>query len=169
MIQEFDGQRPQLDPTSWVHEGAWVIGDVTLRADVGVWPTAVLRGDMGAIVIGEGTNIQDGSVVHMTTGISNTRIGARCTVGHRVILHGCTVEDDCLIGMGSILLDNCVIGAGSVVGAGALVTQNKIIPPGSLVIGSPARVVRPVKEAETRWIAQAWRQYADKAAHWRDA
>jgi carbonic anhydrase/acetyltransferase-like protein (isoleucine patch superfamily) len=144
-----------------------VIGDVTLADGVGIWPTAVLRGDMGAIRIGAFTNIQDGTICHDTGGLSETEVGERVTVGHRVILHGCTVGDDSLIGMGAILMDNAVIGAGSIVGAGALVTMGKVIPPGSLVLGSPARVVRATTEEERRKIDSAWREYAKKAALWR--
>ena len=166
MLADFDGKQPQLDPSAWVHEGAWVIGDVQLEAHANVWPTAVVRGDMGSIRIGAWSNIQDGAVVHMTSGISNTVVGSRVTVGHRAILHGCTVEDDCLIGMGSILLDNCVIGRGSVVGAGALVTQNKVIPPGSMVLGSPAKVVRQITDSEREWIDFSYKIYAEKATLW---
>jgi carbonic anhydrase/acetyltransferase-like protein (isoleucine patch superfamily) len=108
----------------------------------------VLRGDQGSIVVGEGSNLQDGTIAHATGGLSTTHVGARCTIGHRVLLHGCRVEDDCLIGMGAILLDNCVIGAGSIVGAGALVPKGKVIPPRSLVLGIPGKVIRAVTDAE---------------------
>lgn len=154
---------PQVDPTAFVHEDATVIGDVVVGAEASIWPAAVLRGDDGPIRIGPLTSIQDGSVVHTTAGVSKVDVGARCTVGHKVILHGCTVEDDCLIGMGAIVLDGAVIGRGSLVGAGALVTQNKVIPPGSLVLGSPARVVRPCSEKDRAQIDHGWREYQERA------
>ena len=140
MIHEFKDKVPEIHPTAWVHPDATVIGEVILHAGVSIWPGAVLRGDMGLIEIGEDSNVQDNCVVHMTSGQSVTRVGARCTIGHRAVLHGCIVDDDCLIGMGSILLDNCHIGSWSVVGAGALVTGRKSFDPGLLLIGSPARV-----------------------------
>ena len=156
-----------LHETAWVHEGAWVIGDVKLDANVSIWPTAVLRGDMNAIHIGENTNIQDGAVVHTTDMMCDTIVGARVTVGHRAILHSCTIEADCLIGMGAIVMDGAVIGAGSVVGAGALVTPRTQIPPGSLVLGSPAKVARSTTDRDQAWIQYSWEIYANKAAVWR--
>lgn len=151
---------PRIATSAWVDTTAVVIGDVVLEEKVSIWPTVVLRGDQGKIFIDEASNIQDGSVVHSTGGLSTTHVGKRCTVGHRVILHGCRVEDDCLIGMGAILLDNCVIGTGSIVGAGALVTANTKIPPNSLVLGCPAKVVRSVsKEEQEHWIGHGYQEY----------
>lgn len=167
LIQTFSDMTPVVDATAWVHEGAWVIGDVALGPEVSIWPTAVLRGDMGRIRIGAQSNIQDGAVVHMTTHLSHAVVGERVTVGHRAILHGCIVEDDCLIGMGSILLDNCRIGRGSIVAAGALVPAGVQVPPNSLVMGSPGKVVREVSESNQRMIAFSWRSYVEKAALWR--
>ncbi len=123
MIEAFDGQSPQIASTAWVHELASVIGDVRLGARVSIWPGAVLRGDMGLIEIDDDSNIQDGAICHDTGDMSVTRIGKRVTVGHRAILHGCTIADDCLIGMGAIVMDNAVIGSGCIIGAGALVTD----------------------------------------------
>src|SRR3954447_25988944 len=114
-LERYKEFTPRVHPSAYVHERATVIGEVTIGAESSIWPGAVLRGDDGAIVIGEQTSIQDLSVIHATTGLSKTTVGTRVTVGHRVILHGCTIEDDCLIGMGAILLDNCVIGRGSFV------------------------------------------------------
>ena len=151
---------PQIAPTAYVDEAATIIGDVLIGPQVSIWPGVVLRGDQGSIHIGEQSNVQDGSIVHCTGGWSTTKIGARVTVGHKVILHGCKVEDDCLIGMGAILLDNCHIGRWSVVGAGALVTANTIIPEGSLMLGSPARVVRRITDAEkVKWIQHGCEEY----------
>lgn len=166
MLQAIGELAPQLAEGAWAHEGAWLIGDVRLGRGASVWPTAVLRGDMGPIVIGEDSNVQDGSVLHDTTDLSETIVGRRVTIGHRVILHGCRVEDDCLIGMGAIVMDNAVIGAGSFVAAGSLVPPGKVIPPGSMVMGSPGRVARPVRPKETEQIAYAWKSYRDKVAKW---
>jgi carbonic anhydrase/acetyltransferase-like protein (isoleucine patch superfamily) len=125
------------------------MGDVTLGEDSSVWYGAVLRGDMDAIVVGAQTNLQDGAIVHVDDGFPCI-VGARVGVGHRVILHGCTVEDECLIGMGSVLLNGVRIGTGSVIAAGAVVPEGMTVPPGSLVMGVPGRIVRPVGEALAR-------------------
>jgi len=138
---------PQIDPTAYVAAQAVVIGDVRLAAHSSVWPTAVLRGDINFIEIGEGSNIQDGTIVHLADDLP-VIVGKYVTVGHRAILHACTVEDNCLIGMGATILDGAVIGAGSIVGAHALVTKGTRIPPGSLVMGMPAKVVRPLQPEE---------------------
>lgn len=152
-IEPWGGHVPAVPDTAWVHPSAVLIGDVTLGERVTVWPTVVLRGDQGAIVIGDETNLQDGTIAHATGGISTVQVGARCTIGHRVILHGCVVEDDCLIGMGSIVLDNARIGAGSIVGAGAVVPVGMQVPPGVLVLGMPAKVIRPVTDVDRARIA----------------
>ncbi len=169
MIQTFDGHTPRLHPTSWVHDGAWLIGEVELASEASVWPTAVMRGDMGPIYLGESSNLQDGAVCHNTGGSSTTRIGARVTVGHRAVLHGCIIEDDCLIGMGAIVMDNAVIGRGSIVGAGAVVLGGRVIPPGSMVLGAPGKVARAVTDAEKQWIDYSWQVYVDRARVWRKA
>ncbi len=139
--------QPQIDPTAYVAPQAVVIGDVRLAARSSVWPTAVLRGDINFIEIGEGTNIQDGAIIHLADDLP-TRVGKLVTVGHRAILHACTVEDECLIGMGATVLDEAFIGKGSIIGAHALVTKGTRIPPGSLVMGTPAKVVRPLRPEE---------------------
>lgn len=167
MIQRFMQHEPQLHPESWVHPDATIIGEVTLAKGATVWPRAVLRGDMGLISIGEDTNIQDGAVAHVTSGLSTTRIGPRVTVGHGAILHGCEVEGDALVGMGSILLDNCFIAAGCVVGAGSLVPAGRRYPPNSLLMGSPARVVRPTTERDWEWIRYSWLHYKETSAQYR--
>ncbi|MDQ3696758.1 MAG: gamma carbonic anhydrase family protein [Gemmatimonadota bacterium] len=130
-----------VHPTAFIHERATVLGDVTLGARVSVWPEAVLRGDAAAIVIGDETNVQDGVIIHVDPGVPAT-VGRRVTIGHRAIVHGATVEDDCLIGMGAILLNHVRVGSGSIVAAGAVVPEGSSIPPNSLVIGVPGRVVR---------------------------
>lgn len=167
MIEALDGLVPQIDPTAWVHPSAVVIGEVELGPGVSIWPTAVLRGDMGLIRFGAGSNLQDGACCHNTSGRSQTLVGERVTVGHRAVLHGCIVEDDCLIGMGAIVMDNAVIGAGSFIGAGSLIAPGKVIPPGSFVMGLPARVVRTVGERETRAIAYSWAHYRETVDRYR--
>ena len=139
--------QPQIDPSAYVAPQAVVIGDVRLAARTSVWPTSVLRADINYIEIGEGSNIQDGSIVHLADDLP-VRVGRLVTVGHRAILHACTVEDVCLIGMGATILDGAVIGRGSIVGAHALVTKGMEVPPGSLVMGMPAKVVRPLSPEE---------------------
>jgi gamma-carbonic anhydrase len=167
MIHPLGDGIPQIDATAFVHPNATVIGHATVAARATIWPGTVLRADMGTIVIGEDSSVQDGSIVHLTEGWSTTTVGARVTVGHRVILHGCVVEDDCLIGMGSIILDNARIGAGSLVAAGSLVTANTVIPPGSFVRGSPAKVVGPVTEQHVTMIEGGWRTYVEYGARYK--
>lgn len=166
MLQDFDGVSPRLADGAWAHETAVLIGDVVLDAGASVWPCAVLRGDMGPIRIGADSNLQDGVICHDTTDLSETRIGARVTVGHRAVLHGCIVEDECLVGMGAMVLDNAVIGSGSFVAAGALVPPGRAIPPGSVVMGVPGRVVRPAGPRERDAIAFGWQSYASKLRQW---
>jgi carbonic anhydrase/acetyltransferase-like protein (isoleucine patch superfamily) len=149
---------PTIHPTAFVHEAAHVIGNVTLGARVSVWPTAVLRGDSDAITIGEDSNVQDGTIVHVDPGVPCT-IGARVAIGHRAIVHGATVGDDCLIGMGAILLNGVVVGSGSIVGAGAVCREGMEIPPNSLVVGVPAKVIRPTRDVERERIAHTVQTY----------
>lgn len=147
MIKAIGDMRPVLGEAARVAESADLVGDVTLGNHASVWFGAVLRADEGPIQIGADSNIQDNSVVHVSPG-HPVIVGERVTVGHRAILHGCTVENGALIGMGAILLNGCVIGAGAMVAAGALVTQGTVIPPRMLAMGSPAKVVRPVRGEE---------------------
>src|ERR1041385_2012831 len=138
---------PIIHPTSFIHSTATVCGNVTLGARVSVWANAVIRGDSDTIEVGEDSNIQDGTVVHVDDGVP-TKIGKRVGVGHRAIIHGATVEDDCLIGMGAILLNGVCVGTGSIVAAGAVVREGFEIPPNSLVMGVPGRVVRQTTAEE---------------------
>ena len=139
------GAVPSLGSGAWVAPSADVVGDVTLGPDASVWYGCVLRGDIAPISVGEATNIQDLTMVHVDVD-RPCRIGAGVGVGHRAILHGCDVEDGCLIGMGAVILSRAVVGAGSVVAAGALVPEGMRIPPGQLAVGVPARLVRPVDD-----------------------
>jgi carbonic anhydrase/acetyltransferase-like protein (isoleucine patch superfamily) len=143
-----------------------VLGDVTLGAAASVWYACVLRADMDRIVVGEATNIQDGTVVHVDAG-RPALIGARVGIGHRAVIHGCAIEDECLVGMGSILLNGVRVGTGSVIAAGAVVTENTIIPAGSLVMGVPGRVVRGVDDALRARIHGTWQHYVEQAARHR--
>lgn len=163
MISNFKDFAPQIHKYAYVHPASTIIGQVEVGRDASIWPGVVMRGDMGKISIGESTSIQDNTVCHMTHDLSSTIVGAKVTVGHGAILHGCIIEDKCLIGMGAILLDNCFIGTGSFIGAGSLVTAGTKIPPGSLVMGSPAKVVRPVSEKETQIIEMSWAHYVENA------
>jgi carbonic anhydrase/acetyltransferase-like protein (isoleucine patch superfamily) len=147
-ILSYLGKVPVVGQRCFIAPTASVIGDVVLGDDSSVWFATVLRGDDGWIRIGKRTNIQDGSVVHVTGGRANTTVGDEVTIGHRAVIHGCTIEDGCLIGMGAVILDEAVIGEGSVVGAGAVVTPRTRIPPRSMVLGTPGRVVRPLHEHE---------------------
>jgi carbonic anhydrase/acetyltransferase-like protein (isoleucine patch superfamily) len=153
---------PRVDPTAFIAPTAVVLGDVTLGPRASVWYTSVLRGDMAPITIGADSNIQDGSVVHVDEGVP-CRIGERVGVGHRVILHGCTVEDDSLIGMGSVLLNHVTIGRGSVVAAGAVIPEGMQVPPGSLVMGVPGRIVRSVDAGLSERIMETWKHYVEQA------
>jgi len=161
MIEKFKSHTPKIAANAFVHENATLIGEVEIGSESSVWPSVVLRGDMGPIIVGEQTSIQDGTIAHVTEGWSKTVIGNRVTVGHRVILHGSIVEDECLIGMGSILLDNCVIGRGSLVAAGSVVTVGTVVPPDSLVMGVPAKVVRKVADKERAMIESGCQTYVE--------
>lgn len=139
-----------------------MLGDVRLGPRSSVWYQCVLRADMDRIVVGEATNIQDGTVVHVDAG-RPALIGARVGIGHRAIVHGCEIEDECLVGMGSVLLNGVRVGTGSVIAAGAVVTENVVIPPGSLVVGVPGRVVRSVDAALRGRIRSTWEHYVTEA------
>jgi carbonic anhydrase/acetyltransferase-like protein (isoleucine patch superfamily) len=153
---------PSLGEGAWAAPSADLIGDVRLGARASVWFGAVLRGDNTPLILGEETNFQDGAVGHSDADFPLT-VGARVTVGHQAILHGCTVEDDCLVGMGTRILNGAVIGSGCIVGAGALVTEGKRFEPGSLIVGSPARVVRQVTDEEKQALRWSATHYAEKA------
>ncbi|HEU4588354.1 MAG TPA: gamma carbonic anhydrase family protein [Gemmatimonadales bacterium] len=153
---------PSIHPTAFIAPTAAVMGDVTLAAEASIWFHAVVRGDMAPIAVGAQSNIQDGTIIHVDEGIPCT-VGERVGVGHRAILHGCTVEDDCLIGMGSVLLNGVRIGTGSVVAAGAVIPEGVVVPPGSLVMGVPGRIVRPVDAALRERIKGTWAHYVEAA------
>lgn len=149
---------PDVARATWVAANATVIGDVTLGPQSSVFYGAVLRGDIARIVVGEGTNIQDNCIVHLADDLDAV-IGAWCTIGHAAIIHACTIEDECLIGMGATVLDGARVGARSIVGAGAVVTPRTVIPPGSMVLGAPAKVVRALSEEEQRGLKKWAEKY----------
>lgn len=152
----------ETDESVLICDGAKVSGDVTLEKGVSIWYNAVLRGDDGAITVGENTNIQDCAILH-----EETHVGAGCTIGHGAVVHGCTVGDNVLIGMGAVLLNGARIGDDCIVGAGALVTGKMDAPAGSMILGSPAKVVRPLTEAEIESSRVSARGYLEAAEHYR--
>lgn len=164
-MARFFSRQPLVHPTAFVAPGASLIGHVTLEEESSVWFQAVLRGDINRIHIGPRSNVQDGAVIHLEDDLP-TVVGELVTVGHKAILHACTVHDEVLVGMGAIILDGAEIGARSIIGAGALVTKGKKIPPGSLVIGSPGKVVRTLDLAEQADIAHWAKKYVNLSRYY---
>ena len=152
MIYDFEGKTPKLDPNSWVAPNAVVIGNVDLKKDSNIWFNVTLRGDVETITIGEGSNIQDGSVLHTDPGYP-LKVGKNVTVGHLVMLHGCTIGDNTLIGIGAVILNNAKIGKNCIIGAKALITEGSVIPDGSLVMGIPGKIKKEL-DAEEQKIPQ---------------
>ena len=161
-VYELDGLAPQIADSAWVADSAQVMGDVILGADASVWFGTVVRGDTATIHIGEGTNVQDASVLHADIGVPLT-IGKHVTVGHQVMLHGCTIGDESLIGIGAIVLNGAKIGKNCLVGAGALVTEGKEFPDGSMIIGSPARVVKQLTPEQMQGLRKSAQHYIENA------
>ena len=160
MIYNFNNISPKIDKDSWFAPNSVLIGDVTLKKDANVWFNATLRGDVEPIIVGEGSNVQDGSVIHTDPGCP-TIVGKGVTVGHMVMLHGCEISDDCIIGIGSTILNKAKIGKNCIIGANSLVTENKVIPDRSLVLGSPGKVVRQVTDEEIEHIKENARDYVE--------
>ena len=167
MLIRYLGKEPKLHESVFVAEGAQVIGDVTVGRDSSLWFNTVVRGDVNFITIGERTNVQDNSVIHVTHEKFPTVIASSVTVGHAAIIHGCKIEDFCLIGMGAILLDGCKIGEHSLVAAGSLVREGFSVPAGSLVAGVPARVVRQLKNDELNRLEESAQHYVDYVSNYR--
>ncbi len=163
MIRTFQGTTPTIPKSCFVEGTAAVIGDVVMGEDCSVWFNAVIRGDVHYIRIGDRTNIQDLCMLHVTHDTHPLVIGHEVTVGHSVVLHGCTIKDRVLVGMGAIIMDGAVIGEDSVVGAGALVVEGTVVPPKSLILGSPARVRRAVTDKELAWIKESAENYVTYA------
>jgi len=169
MIAAFGDHRPQIDPTAYVADLAVVIGDVVIGPGSSLWFHTIVRADVHHVRIGARTNVQDNATIHVVRDRFPTLLGDGVTVGHNVVLHGCTVEDGCLIGMGAVVLDGAVIGAESLVGAGALVTPGTVVPPRSVVLGSPAKRVREVSAADLERLRTSAANYVDLARRYRDA
>lgn len=158
MLRPYKGTLPKVHASAYIDQSAQVIGDVEIGEDSSVWMNVVLRGDVNVIRIGRRTNIQDGTIVHVMRGTHPTRIGDEVTVGHAAVLHGCTIEDRVLVGMGAILLNGATIRSGSIVAAGALIPERMEIPPRSLVMGSPGKVLRALSDEDVLGI----RDYAER-------
>ena len=163
MLRPHRGTSPRVHATAFIDVSAQVIGDVEIGEESGVWMCAVVRGDVHWIKVGRRTNIQDGAIVHGMTGTHPTSIGDNVTVGHAALLHGCTIEDECLIGMGAIVLNGAHVGTGSIVAAGTLLVEGQKVPPRSLVMGSPGKVKRLLTQAEVADI----QKYADRYVGYR--
>ena len=166
-VYELDGEAPRVDPTAWIADSAEVMGNVHLGPDASVWFGCVLRGDTESMHIGEGSNIQDLSVLHADFG-QPLHIGRHVTVGHKVMLHGCTIGDESLIGIGAVVLNGARIGKNCLVGAGSLVTEGKEFPDGSMILGSPARVVRSLTPEQIEGLRRSAEHYIDNARRHRD-
>lgn len=163
MIRTFQGIKPKIPASCFIEETGVVIGDVVMGEACSVWFHAVIRGDVNYIRIGDRTNVQDLCMLHVTHDTYPLIIGNEVTIGHNVVLHGCTIKDRVLVGMGAIIMDGAIIGEDSVVGAGALITEGTIVPPKSLILGSPAKVKRPVTEEELAWITESAENYVKYA------
>lgn len=168
MIKSFQNHAPKIHETAFVADDAMVIGDVEIGAESSVWFGSILRGDVNYIRIGKRTNVQDGTIIHVSSKTHPTVLEDEITLGHRVTLHGCYVETGCLIGIGAIILDGARIGRNSLIAAGSLVTPNTQIPPRSLVMGSPARVKRELSEEEVKDLERFWRNYVALGAIYRE-
>ncbi len=169
MIKSFNSIEPKIHETAFIADDAIVIGDVEIGEDASVWFGAIVRGDVNFIKIGARTNIQDGTIIHVSSKTHSTVLEEEITVGHRVTLHGCHVERGCLIGIGAILLDGVRVGRNSLVAAGSLLTPGTQIPPNSLVMGSPAKVKRALTTAEIAHLDQSWRNYVELKRHYATA
>ncbi len=162
-VTRFNGILPQIHPSVFLADGARIVGDVLLEKNVSVWFNAVVRGDVHYIRVGENSNIQDGAVIHCTYQKNPTIIGKNVSIAHLAVIHGCTIEDNCLIGMGAVVMDKAIVGEFSLVGAGALVSQGTVIPPRSLVLGSPAKVIRTLLDKEIEQFMATTERYLEYA------
>lgn len=163
LVVTMDGVTPTLGRDVFVAPNATLIGQITLGDETSVWFGAVLRGDVGTITVGARTNIQDLTMIHMTGGLTNTSIGEDCTVGHSVVIHGCTIGNRCLVGMGTIVLDGAVVGDDCLIAAGSLIAPRTVIPAGSFVVGRPAKVLRPATVPERMYGPEGAKHYVENA------
>ena len=171
-IRPFKKSHPQIAASAWIDDSAVVIGDVAIGDDSSVWPMTVIRGDVNSISIGTRSNIQDGSVLHVTHAGKHyegaaLRIGDDVTVGHKVILHACTIGNRCLVGMGAIIMDKTVVEDDVIIGAGSLVAENKVLQSGHLYLGSPAKKIRPLTERELKFLRYSAEHYVELAKEYR--
>ena len=166
MIYTLDSRTPKIDADSWVADNATVIGTVTLHKDASVWFNCVLRGDVDDIVVGEGSNVQDGSVLHTDVGIKLT-IGKNCTIGRLAMLHGCTIGDNTLIGIKSLVMNRAKVGNNCIVGANSLITEGKTFPDNSLIMGAPAKVVRELTPQEIQMVTLSAKHYVANAKNFK--
>jgi carbonic anhydrase/acetyltransferase-like protein (isoleucine patch superfamily) len=167
MIRTYQGIKPTIAGSAYIEETAVIIGDVVIGEESSVWFHSVVRGDVHFIRIGDRTNVQDLSILHVTHDTHPLLIGHDVTIGHHVVLHGCTIKDRVLIGMGAVIMDGVVVGEDCVVGAGALITERTVVPPRSLILGSPAKVRRSVTEKELAWIKESAENYVTYARQYR--
>jgi carbonic anhydrase/acetyltransferase-like protein (isoleucine patch superfamily) len=167
LIRTWGGKSPRLDDSVWVAENAVVVGDVEIGPGSSVWFGCVIRGDVNHIRIGARTNVQDATVVHVTSHTHPTRVGDDVTIGHRVTLHGCTVKDRCLIGIGALVMDGAVVGEDAMVGAGSLVPPGMVVPPRTLALGAPAKVKRELTQEEVDFLRKSAASYAGYASQYR--
>ena len=163
MLRPYRGQVPRVHPSAFIDDSAQVIGDVEIGEDSSVWMCVVIRGDVNRIRIGRRSNVQDGTIVHVMKDTHPTAIGDNVTIGHGAVVHGCTIEDQCLVGMGAILLNGVVVGSGSIIAAGTLLPEGTQVPPRSLVMGSPGKVRRTLSDADLDEI----QMYADRYVGYR--
>ena len=168
MIRPYRGALPQIAASAYIDPSAQVIGNVTIEERASVWPNVTIRGDVNTITIGEETNIQDNSTLHCDAGLFPLIIGNRVTVGHQAMLHGCTIEDECLIGIAAVVLNGARIGKGSVIAAGALVPEGSVIPPHSMAMGVPAKVKRHLNPEEVQRFRLNTRHYVELARIYRE-
>lgn len=166
IILSYKGIMPRIAPTAFIADNATIIGDVEIGEYSNVWFGCVIRGDVNTIRIGSRTNIQDGCMIHVTRGTGPTRIGSGITIGHMVLMHACTIEDDAFVGMGSILLDDATVGSGGMLAAGSMLTSGKTVKAGELWAGSPAKMFRPMSQAERDFIAVSAENYVQLAAEY---
>jgi carbonic anhydrase/acetyltransferase-like protein (isoleucine patch superfamily) len=167
LIRAWGGKTPRLADSVWVADGAVIIGDVEIGPESSVWFGAVVRGDVNHIRIGARTNLQDESVLHVTSGTHPTLVGDDVTLGHRATLHGCTVKDRCLVGIGATVMDGAVVGEDAMVAAGSLVPPGMVVPPGMLALGSPAKVKRQLTREEIEYLRKSAANYAGYAEQYR--